>query len=273
LGIDHPETVTAENHVAAKRIARDIGFPVLIKPTEGFGGVGIRKASNTQDLEKVLRSVRQPSGNVVVQKYISGSNASVSVMSVSSKALALTVSEQLLGVQEVGQLEPFGYCGNIVPLSESGSVIDHCKAVSERVVAHFGLVGSNGVDIVISEEGKPHVIEVNPRFQSTIECVERVLGLNLVETHVRACQDRILPHLPLETKGFCIRLVLFAKQRSIVPDLGGFGECRDVPFSGTVVNRGDPLCSIVVQGRDGSCILERAKEISSSIYNSLLPTD
>ena len=103
--------------------------------------------------------------------------------------------------------------------------------------------------------------------------MERVLGLNLVETHVRACQDRILPHLPLETEGFCVKLVLFAKHRSIVPDLGIFEEGRDVPFPGTVVNRGDPLCSIVVQGRDGSCILERAKEISRSIYNSLLPTD
>jgi len=271
LAIDHPETMIAENNADAKRIARDIGFPVLIKPIEGFGGGGIRKASNIQELEEVLRSVRQPNGKVIVQEYVSGRHASVSVMSVFGKALALAVSEQLLGIHEVGQQEPFGYCGNIVPLSESDVIIDRCKVAAERVIAHFGLVGSNGVDIVISEEGRPQVIEVNPRFQGTIECVERVLGLKLVETHVRACQDRILPQVRLETKGFCVRLVLFAKQRSIIPDLGGFEECRDVPFPGTVIEKGDPLCSVVVQGHNRSLVLERAKEISSSIYNSLSP--
>jgi len=252
-------------------MARDIGYPVLIKPTEGFGGVGIRKASNIHHLKEVLRSVRQPSGKIAVQKYISGRHASVSVMSVTGKALTLAVSEQLLGIHKIGQLEPFGYCGNIVPLLESDDIIDRCRVVAERVIAHFGLVGSNGVDIVISEEGRPHVIEVNPRFQGTIECVERILGLNLAETHVRACQDRILPHLPPETEGFCVRLVLFAKRRSIIPDLRGFEECRDVPFPGTVIEKGAPLCSVVVQGRDSSLVLERAKEISSSIYNSLSP--
>ena len=269
LGIDCPETVTAENRIEAKSIAKDIGFPVLIKPTQSFCGVGIRKASNGQDLEEVLRAARQPEGKLVVQKCISGRHTSVSVISIPRKAQALAASEQLLGVHEIGQLEPFGYCGNIVPLSESDAIIDRCKAVAERVATHFGLAGSNGIDMVISEEGRPYVIEVNPRFQGTIECVERILGLNLVGTHVKACRDGILPNLSLETEGFCVRLVLFAKQRSVIPDLGVFDECRDVPFPGTVVDRGDPLCSVVVQGRDRGLVVERTKEISSSIYKML----
>lgn len=269
LGVDHPETEVAESHAEVKRIARDIGFPVLIKPVDGFGGAGIRKASDTQRLEEASTAVRRLSSRVAVQRYIPGMDVSVSVIAAPGRAQALAVSQQLLGVAQVGQQEPFGYCGNIVPLTESGSIIERCKVVAERVVAHFGLVGSNGVDMVISEEGRPYVVEVNPRFQGTMECVEQVLAMNLVQAHVSACRDGALPETPFKAEGFCIRLVLFAKRRSVVPDLSVFKECRDIPFAGAVIEKGAPICSVVVHGRNRGLVLRRAKEVSGSVYSSL----
>jgi hypothetical protein len=170
---------------------------------------------------------------------------------------------------KVGQREPFGYCGNIVPLSAPAHIIDRCKDTAETVVSHFSLIGSNGVDLVVSEEGTPYVIEVNPRFQGTIECVERVLRLNLVEAHVRACVERRLPAILKEAQSFCMRLVLFARQRSAAPDLSVLKECRDVPSPGAIVEEGEPLCSIVVEDRGTNALLKKAKQTYRSIYSSL----
>jgi hypothetical protein len=269
LGIAHPKTAIAQNLEEVKSIAKDLRFPLLLKPVGGFGGVGIRKASNTRKLEKTFRSIHAPNRDVLIQEYVSGTDASASVISIPGKALTLATSEQLLGMSEVGQQEPFGYCGNIIPLSAPARIIDKCKDVAAKVVSHFGLIGSNGVDLVVSEEGTPHVIEVNPRFQGTIECAERVLGLNLVEAHVRACVERRLPAIFEETQSFCMRLILFAKQRSTAPDLSILKECRDVPLLGAIVEEGDPLCSIVVEDRSRSALLKKAKQVSGSVYSSL----
>lgn len=269
LGVPHPKTVIAHNLGEAKSISKDLGFPLLLKPAVGFGGVGIRKASNLRELEDAFRSIHARGCSVLIQEYVLGTHASVSVISVPGKALALVVSEQLLGMPKVGQREPFGYCGNIVPLSAPAHIIDRCKDTAERVVSHFSLIGSNGVDLVVSEEGTPYVIEVNPRFQGTIECVERVLRLNLVEAHVRACVERRLPAILKEAQSFCMRLVLFARQRSAAPDLSVLKECRDVPSPGAIVEEGEPLCSIVVEDRGTNALLKKAKQTYRSIYSSL----
>jgi predicted ATP-grasp superfamily ATP-dependent carboligase len=79
----------------------------------------------------------------------------------------------LLGLPFVFQQEPFGYCGNIVPLHIAHSTLKKCKAIAEKIALHFGLKGSNGIDIIISNDGTPYVIEVNPRFQGSSECIEK----------------------------------------------------------------------------------------------------
>jgi len=269
LQIPHPRTAIAQDLKKAKSMAKDLGFPLLIKPMKGFGGVGIRMASNLKELEKGFKTIGFLSSDLLLQEFIQGMHASASIVSIPGKAVTLAVSEQLLGLSEVGQQETFGYCGNIVPLSAPAKIIDKCKDVAERVVTHFNLVGSNGVDLVVSNEGTPYVIEVNPRFQGTIECIEQVLGLNIVDAHVKACIGEELPTISHDIQKFCMRLILFAKQRSLMPDLSVYRECRDVPSLGSIVEKGEPLCSIIVEDAGRSTMLDKAKQISATIYSSL----
>nr|NIR86678.1 ATP-grasp domain-containing protein [Candidatus Bathyarchaeota archaeon] len=205
LRMPHPETATAENFEEAKEKSKDIGFPVVVKPYRGFGGAGVREARNAQELKQAFREASFFDNNVLIQERVSGTPASASLISSTNKAVVLTLNEQLLGMREVGQREPFGYCGNVVPLSATAATTDACKNIVKKVVLHFSLVGSNGVDLVISEEGVPYVMEVNPRFQGTLECVERVLRTNIVRAHVEACIKGILPTIVKKTSIFCVR--------------------------------------------------------------------
>jgi len=271
LGIPHPKTAIAENFEEAKGEAKNIGYPVLVKPLRGFGGAGIRKAENSQELDQAFLDASRLDDKVLIQEYISGMAASASLISSANGTVTLTLNEQLLGMSESGQREPFGYCGNVVPIQINKAVADRCKGIVERVASHFNLVGSNGIDLVISREGIPYVIEVNPRFQGTLECVERTLNVNIVKAHVEACVQGKLPITEKTPLAFCVRLILFAPQRSVVPDLSIFKEVRDIPLPGVIIEEGEPVCSIVVDGANRNSSLRKARMIAESIRKLLQP--
>lgn len=272
LNVCHPLTMVAEDISDAVKKAKDVGYPVVIKPYHGFGGVGVRKVENRLELERTFKEIICFNTKILVQKYVSGIHASLSFISLSNrKTSLLTINEQLLGLREFGQNEPFGYCGNIVPLRVSAGLKEKCKQIIDKLVEHFGLVGSNGVDIVISKDGAPSVIEVNPRFQGTLECVEKILKINVVKSHVDACIHSILPNILEKNPFFCARMILFAHCRSVVPDLTVFKEARDIPFCGVIVEESEPLCSIVITGVNRYSTLKKARKISKLIYRSLQP--
>ncbi len=243
----------------------------MVKPSKGFGGVGIRKIQCLKELKQPFQDASLIDEKVLIQEYISGTDASVSLISSTNETVVLTLNEQLLGLDEVGQREPFGYCGNVVPLAASGSVMNRCKNIAEQIASCFGLIGANGIDFVISTEGIPYVVEVNPRFQATLECVERVLGINMVETHMKACLEGKLQTNVKKTAFFCTRLIMFAPQHSVVPDLSVFEEARDIPLLEVLIEKGEPVCSIVAEGANRESSLRKAMNTAEQIHESLRP--
>jgi predicted ATP-grasp superfamily ATP-dependent carboligase len=112
---------------------------------------------------------------------------------------------------------------------------------------------------------------VNPRFQGSLECVERVLGINLVDAHVKACLEGTLPLLERKRRTCCVRLILYTRQRSMAPDLNNLEEVRDIPLLGAVVEQGEPLCSVVSEGRTRGSALGKAMLLAHRIYAVTLP--
>ncbi|MDH5634888.1 MAG: ATP-grasp domain-containing protein, partial [Candidatus Bathyarchaeota archaeon] len=273
LAIPHPETVLARSLEEGIQAAKDIGYPVITKLTASSGGTGIRKANNREEFTKAYKQTAISSREVLIQEFVAGDHVSVSLLSSrKGDVRVLTLNEQLLGMQELYPGEPFGYCGNIVPAPIDDDTARACSILGEKIATHFKLAGSNGVDIVVSE-GVPNVIEVNPRFQGTIECVERVLRTSLVDSHIDACLGNTLPPLD-ETHNFnscCIRLILHAQERLVVPNLSDFEEVRDAPLPRAIVEKGEPLCSIVVERKTRASALEKAKALTRRVYGAAEP--
>jgi len=272
LNIPHPETDIAQDLIEAVDIASDFGYPILLKPLKGFAGVGIRKAENVYQLKRAFEFISSFSKEgVLIQKFIEGVDASISFIASRGKAEVLTVNEQLIGLSEVYQREPFGYCGNIVPLDISDEIMNKCKKITIKIAERFKLEGSNGIDIVISREGTPYVVEVNPRFQGTLECVEKVLNVNLVELHVNACIHGKLPKTEKYIKCFCTRLILYALRRVMVPDLAVMEGIRDIPLPKVIIEGGEPICSVIEEGESRFSSLMKAKSKANFIYGMLIP--
>jgi hypothetical protein len=271
LKVPHPETLIAKDVLEVKAAAAKIGYPVIVKSIKGFGGTNVKLAQNPIEVERAFSEVSTVGEHVLVQEFINGIHASMSLLVADENVKILSINEQLLGLPSVFEHEPFGYCGNIVPLHVANSTFEKCKVVAEKIALHFDLKGSNGIDIVISKSGTPYVIEVNPRFQGTLECVEKIFGINMVKSHVHACLYGVLPKIRDKPSNFCTRLILYAPKRVLVPNLRVFKEVRDVPFPESMIETGEPLCSILTVGKTRDVSFGKAEKLTRTIYSRLKP--
>nr|MDO8079870.1 ATP-grasp domain-containing protein [Candidatus Freyarchaeota archaeon] len=261
LAIPCPNSIIAKDSEDAKEAAKLMGLPVIVRPTKGGGGHGIHLAKNLKDAEKIFQLLSNQR-KIMIQEYVKGIDASCSLLSSGKSALAVSVNEQLIGIPELGAKE-FIYCGNVVPLTAKKQICDKIKVCSETLCKLLNLEGSNGIDFVIHKD-EPYLMEINPRFQGTLECVEMVTGLNMVEAHIKACQG-ILPKKITPNKGYAVKNILYAKHDFVMPEIT-IPEVCDITKPRTIVKKGTAICTIQILESSKSNALVKSKRISEQIY-------
>jgi predicted ATP-grasp superfamily ATP-dependent carboligase len=228
----------------------NLSFPAMAKPRKGAGGVGCRIVQSEADLP--------PEKGQIFQELMEGRPASVSVVSTGSETRALAANEQLIGTAWSGA-EGFRYSGNITPLEPPASGL---TGMAEEIVSRLGLVGSNGVDFLLTEKG-PVVVEVNPRFQGSLDTVELSTGVNVFQAHMDAIEG-CLPARP-RPQLVAGRSILFAsRDLQINEDLSG-PSVADVPKPGSRIKMGDPVLSLLATGKDRSEVLAQLMKSTAEL--------
>jgi len=165
---------------------------------------------------------------------------------------------------------PFAYCGNITP-----STSEHnewmCKTAM-NLAMELELVGSNGVDFIITDKG-PVVLEVNPRFQGSIDTVEHSTGLNIFRLHHESFQGK----LPVygDSQCFSIKTIFFAPRRLVVEKgVYGYlvkcyneGTAADIPSIGTVCEKDEPVVSFLSDGNSKTEVVRQAEQLVSGLID------
>jgi len=237
-------------------------FPLMAKPRKGAGGAENRLVFSDGDLALL-------EGDLIVQDFVEGIPASVSVIADGEDAVAISANEQLIGTSWLGG-SGFRYCGNISPLDRPRCdlVVADMIRIAEEIAAQLHLAGSNGVDFILTESG-PVVLEVNPRFQGSLDAVEISTGMNLFRAHQLSFEGRI-PRRP-KPRGFGGRAILFARDDlKIEADLRSAGNwVADVPRPVSFAKRGDPVASIKSFGKERGEALDLLRQRSSMIYGAL----
>src|SRR5207249_4013652 len=113
-----------------------------------------------------------------LQELVKGTPGSVAFVAAAGRAVPLGVSRQLVGEHAFGAAG-YRYCGSILAaagdaqFARDEALVDAACALARAVAEEFGVVGVNGIDFIACGR-VPYVVEVNPRWSSSMELVERV---------------------------------------------------------------------------------------------------
>jgi uncharacterized protein len=234
--------------VPVPRLMAEGEYPAMVKPRSGAGGW--RNAVIGSGTE--MNAWETLYGNVphIRQEVISGIPASVCCIADGTRAMAVAANEQIL--RGSGE-SAFGFSGSVTPFSHPEAA--EMVALAERITAASGCCGTIGIDFVIGKSG-PVAIEVNPRFQGTVDTVEMACGCNLFELHAGACSGHLPARRP-EPREVAARSILFAdRDMTVTADLGALKEfVADIPWPGTFFEKDQAIVSVYGHGPDRAAAL------------------
>jgi predicted ATP-grasp superfamily ATP-dependent carboligase len=205
LGVPHPHTRVGRSHADCAAAARRLGFPLVVKPRRGAGCEGVCLARNAGELRRAVELARRADGHaVLLQRYVPGVAASVSLLCDGRRAVTLAVNRQ-----RVSASWAFAYSGGATPLEHP--LADRAAAAAQRACAALpGLRGYVGVDVVLTRS-EAVVIEVNPRLTTAYLGVRSAIGANVAALALAACDGRLPAPPPAR------RSVRFSAAGRIVP--------------------------------------------------------
>jgi len=180
LGIPQPPGGTAESFVEARRIAGEIGYPVLVRPSYVLGGRGMEIAYSDDDLERYFRSALEAgTGRVLVDKYLRGKEVEVDAVSDGRDTLVAGIMEHIerAGVHS-GDSYAVYPAQNLLPAER-----DRVVELTRQIAAALPVKGLLNIQFIV-EEGRVWVLEVNPRSSRTVPFLTKVTGVPLVRLAV-----------------------------------------------------------------------------------------
>ena len=234
-GFSTPKTLVLKKKESLSQIKQTIkqefSYPVVVKPVDGVGCGGLSLVNEENEIEGAIAKVKDESKNTsfIVQEYIKGDSASVSLLSNGENAIALSLNKQ--NVTLAGPNEASNYEGGWVPF-DYWLKQDVFKVAEKVVEAFSGLRGYVGVDFVLTEH-KAYVVEVNPRLTTSYVGLRKVIGFNVAEAMVDAVVNCKHPARH-ETLGY----VCFSKIETPTPTPLAF---QKIAMSSTVISPPFPL--------------------------------
>lgn len=237
----------------AKKVASEIGYPILIKASAGGGGKGMRVVENEASFEEQMdRAISEAKssfgdGSVFIEKFVSSPRH---------------IEFQIFG----------DHAGNIVHLFERECSIQrrHQKVIEEapsavltpelrasmgeaaiNVARSCGYYGAGTVEFIMDEKMNFYFLEMNTRLQVEHPVTEEITGLDLVKLQIKVAQGEDIPFKQedLHINGHAIEVRVYAEDPSnnFLPDIGrlqtyirpqghgirvddGFEQGMDIPF-------------------------------------------
>ena len=145
----------------------------VIKPDDGVGAEDCYLCTDRKDLEQLKKTVGIE--NFVIQKYLAGSPASLSMVCYQGKAQLLACNKQIFSFERgKGVLKGLVINGLLEQWTQFNTIAQNIAK------ADIGLLGYVGVDLILTESG-PIVVEINPRLTTSYVGLRASLSLNPAE--------------------------------------------------------------------------------------------
>jgi acetyl-CoA/propionyl-CoA carboxylase biotin carboxyl carrier protein len=269
-GYDGPEQDDATLTVAAERI----GYPVLVKPSAGGGGKGMRVVTEVGALPEALASARREADRsfgddrLILERFLPGARHVEIQVLFDEHGAGVHLGERDCSAQRRNQ--------KIVEEAPAPSVTPELRArmgdAALTVAGAVGYANAGTVEMLLTDAGEFFFLEMNTRLQVEHPVTEAVTGRDLVEDQLRIASGASLAEIGLQRqpgiRGHAIEARLYAEDpesgflpatgylaRVVWPD--GVRVDSGVVEGDEVTDRYDPmLAKLIAHGRTRPDALE-----------------
>ncbi len=208
LEIPQPENGIATHSGEALAVAKELGYPVLVRPSFVLGGRAMQIVYSDAELERYMESAVEASAErpVLVDKFLEKA-AEVDVDCIADVGLHEDPREGTVVVG--GMLEHIEYAGVhsgdaamvLPPPNLSSDVLETIRRYSEAMARHLKIVGLMNVQYAV-KDGVVYVLEVNPRASRTVPFVSKAIGVPLAKL-----ASRVMAGTSLKQLGFTEEII------------------------------------------------------------------
>ena len=270
-GLPTPQTLVVNVNDDLERIKHNIrsssDYPVIIKPIDGVSCSGLSIVKQDDEVEAAVAKVKRGSQkkHFVVQQFVNGKTASVTLLCAGGKASAISLNRQ--DIKYAKPEEPSNYEGGMVPFDHA--LKQEAFKVTEKTVKSIpGLRGYVGVDLILAKN-KPFILEINPRLTTSYVGLSKISDFNIAQSLIEAVLNEQLPDKYATIGSVCFSKVETPKPNtSIFQKVAKMSEVVSPPFP---LDDNTKACSLVAgQGNslDEACIqFEEAEKLLRDIIS------
>lgn len=195
LDIPQPKGKTVTTEDQAVEAAREIGFPVLVRPSYVLGGRAMEIVENEADLRSYMATAvkASPEHPVLIDSYIVGRECEVDAISDGEIVLIPGIMEHIerSGVHSGDSMAVYP------PQHLSQQVKDTITDYTKRLAIGLNCIGMMNIQFVIKDE-EVFVIEVNPRASRTVPFLSKVTGIPMTQVATQVMLGHNLAELGYE---------------------------------------------------------------------------
>jgi pyruvate carboxylase len=253
-GTDEPLSSPDE----AARLAKEIGYPVILKASFGGGGRGMRVCRAEGELREFLAQAEREAtaafgrGEVFLEKYVeSPKHIEVQILA-DAHGNTVHLFERDCSVQRRHQ--------KVVEIAPSpkldGRLRDRLCEEAVRLAASVGYVNAGTVEFLVDRDGRHYFIEMNPRIQVEHTVTEMVTGIDIVKSQIHVAEGHALASSDINIKsqadislrGFAIqcRLTTEDPANNFIPDYGRIAHYRSAAGFGIRLDAGTAFSGAVI---------------------------